>query len=66
MRLIPGKYSLLTPQSPMDNNPEIDFHAQLAGKTGYFSASNQGLLMPCKTSPHQKYQAKAFSNAGSN
>jgi len=26
----------------MDNNPEIDFHAQLAGKTGYFSASNQG------------------------
>jgi hypothetical protein len=50
----------------MDNNPEIDFHAQLAGKTGYFSASNQGLLIPCKTSPHQKYQAKAFSDAGSN
>jgi len=44
MRLIPGKYSLLTLQSPMDNNPEIDFHAQLAGKTGYFFRQQSGLV----------------------
>jgi folate-dependent tRNA-U54 methylase TrmFO/GidA len=50
----------------MDNNPEIDFHTQLTGKTGYLPASNQGLLLPCKTSPHQKHQAKAFSDAGPN
>jgi len=50
----------------MDNNPEIDFYAQLTGKTGYLPASNQGFLLPGKTSPHQKYQAKAFRDSGSN